>query len=67
MKHKYVVGDRVRNTNKEHKQYGQCGIIDAILPYTFLYPAYYVKYDNVDRTVAMSEVSLERIEVKDGE
>lgn len=62
MKHKYSVDDRVRNVNKEHKQYGQEGVIYALLPYTFVPPGYYVKWDNVDKTVAMSELSLEKIE-----
>lgn len=59
MKHKYSVGDRVRNINKEHKHYGQEGVIDAILPYTFVAPAYYVLWDGETKTVAVSERSLE--------
>ena len=66
MKHKYAVGDRVRNINPDLACCGQEGVIRAILPYTFIAPAYYVKYDNdsSSRTVAVSERSLEKVEVQ---
>ena len=59
MKHRHAVGDRVRCINHDHKQYGQRGTIDAILPYTFVAPAYYVLWDGATKTVAVSERSLE--------
>ena len=67
IEHKYAIGDRVRNINPELACCGQEGVIDAILPYTFIAPAYYIKYDNdsSSRTIAVSERSLEKVEVKD--
>jgi hypothetical protein len=53
MQHKYAVGDKVRINGKE-------GEITALIPYTFVAPAYYVKID--DTVVAFSERSIKSID-----
>jgi hypothetical protein len=44
---------------------GQYGIIHALLPYTFAFPAYGVVFDG--RLVALSEQSLEKVESQDSD
>jgi hypothetical protein len=61
MQHKYSINDKVRNVNKEHKMYGEYGIIKSLVPYSFKHPAYDVVFG--DKIVAMSEKSLEKEEL----
>lgn len=61
-KRKYTIGDRVRNINHDHACHGMEGMIEAVMPYMFVAPAYYVRYDSADRTIAVSERSLEKVE-----
>ena len=53
--HKYAVGDKVCVNGAE-------GEICALVPFTFVAPAYDVKVNGI--TFAVSERSIERIEVK---
>lgn len=61
MQHKYSVGDKVRVNNHQYIG-GWHGEIAALMPYTFIAPAYYVNINGM--TNAVSERNIERIEVK---
>lgn len=63
MQHKHAVGEIVRITvpfTTHGKVYTGNGVIHAILPYTFISPAYYVKFGS--DVIALSERSIERID-----
>ena len=61
-KHKYSIGDKVRNTNNAdwNKHYGMEGTINALLPFGAAAPAYDVLYG--DKVAVALEKSIERIE-----
>jgi hypothetical protein len=59
MQHKYSVGDKVRVVNHKYID-GAEGEISALMPYSFVEPAYYVDINGM--VTAVSERSLEKIE-----
>ena len=61
-KHKYSVGDKVRNINNAewNKHYGMEGTITKLLPFGTLCAAYDVLYG--DKVAVASERSIERID-----
>jgi hypothetical protein len=63
MQHKYSIGDKVHVVNHKYID-GAEGEIAALMPYTFIAPAYYVNINGMIN--AVSERSIERIEVQDG-
>jgi hypothetical protein len=59
MQHQYAVDDKVHVVN-HHSIHDASGVIIALIPFTFISPAYYVRID--DKVVALSERSIERID-----
>ena len=63
MQYKYQCGQRVRCINPDHEMYGQCGVIDRAMPYVFEHSAYDVRFDGTEKVTAMSERSLEALQL----
>lgn len=64
IQHKFAVGDKIRVT--QHKTLSVAeGEIAALMPYTFIQPAYYVRIGGM--ITPISERSLEKVEVQGSE